>query len=51
MAIDDKIRDEKLQHDINRKEKQPKYHHYHQVKLININLLQVKKYHQLIRVD
>ena len=51
MAIDDKIRDEKLQHDINRKEKQPKYHHYHQAELININVLQVKNYHQLIRVD
>ena len=28
-------------------EKQQKYQHYHQVKLININILQVKKYLQI----
>ena len=29
-------------------EKQQKYQHYHQVKLININILQMKKYHSLL---
>ena len=42
MTINDKIRDEKLQHDINRKAS--KYQHHHQVKLTNMNFLQVKKY-------
>ena len=34
-----KIRDEKLQYDINRKVEK----HYHPEKLINMNILQVKK--------
>ena len=42
MTIDDEIRDEKLQYDV--KEKQQKYQLYHQVKLMNVNILQVKKY-------
>ena len=29
-------------------EKQQKYQHYHQAKLINMNILQVKKYCHLI---
>ena len=37
MANDDKIRDEKLQYDINRKAE--KCYHYHQLKLINIIIL------------
>ena len=41
MTIDDKIRDEKLQYDING-EAAKKYQHYHLVKLINMNLLQSK---------
>ena len=36
MTIDDKIRDEKLQYDISQ--------YYHLEKLINMNILQVKKY-------
>ena len=32
-------------------EKQQKYQHYHQVKLINMNILQVKKYCHLIKVE
>ena len=32
-------------------EKQQKYEHYFQVKLININILQVKKYYHLIKVE
>ena len=40
MTIDNKVTDEKLQHDINRE----KYQQYHQVKLISMNILQVKKY-------
>ena len=32
-------------------EKQQKYQHYHQVKLINMNILQVKKYYHLIKVE
>ena len=43
MTIDDKIRDEKLQYDIYR-EAAKIYQHYHQVKLINMNFFQVKKY-------
>ena len=35
MKIDDKIKDEKLQYDINREA--TKYQHYHQVELINMN--------------
>ena len=49
MTIDDKIRDEKLQYDI--KEKQQKYQHYHPEKLINMNIVQVKKYFHLIKVE
>ena len=49
MTIDDKIKDEKLQYDINREAE--KYQHYLQVKLINMNILQVKKYYCLIRVE
>ena len=47
MTIADKMRDEKLQYDI--KEKQQKYQHYHQAKLINMNILQVKKHCPLIK--
>ena len=32
-------------------EKQQKYQHYHQVKLVNINILQVKKYYHMIKVE
>ena len=32
-------------------EKQQKHQHYHQVKLINMNFLQVKKYYDLIKVE
>ena len=46
MTIDDKIRDEKLQYDINREA--AKVQHYHIEKLINMNILQVKKQYLLI---
>ena len=46
--IDDNIKAEKLQYDINKK--QYKCHHYRQVKLINMNLVEVKKYCLLIKV-
>ena len=49
MTIDYKIRDEKLQYDIKRKAK--KYQNYHQVKLINMNILQVKKHYLLNKVE
>ena len=32
-------------------EKQQKYQLYHQVKLINVNILQVKKYYFLIKAE
>ena len=32
-------------------EKQHKYQHYHQVKLITMNLLQVENYYYLIKVE
>ena len=49
MTIYDKIKDEKLQYDI--KEKHKKYQHYHLEILINMNILQVKKCYQLIKVE
>ena len=45
MTIEDQIKDEKLQYDINRLRK---YQLYHQVKLINMNTLLVKKYYRRI---
>ena len=44
MTTDDKTKDDNT---ISTKKLQ-KYHHYHQVKLINMNMLQVKKYYHLI---
>ena len=49
MTIDDKIRDEKLQCDINREAS--KYQPYHLEKLINMNILQVKKYYLLFKEE
>ena len=49
MAIDDKIRDEKLGYDIQREA--AKYQHYHLESLINMNILQVKKYYLLIKEE
>ena len=46
-AIDDKIIDEK--YNMTLKEKQQKYRHYLQVKLINMNILQMKKQYHLIQ--
>ena len=42
MTTDYKIRDEKLQYDINKEAQQ----HYLKVKLMNVNILQKKKYNQ-----
>ena len=47
MTINDKIRDEKLQYDINREA--ANLSAYHLEKLININILQVKNYYLLIK--
>ena len=44
MTTEDKIRDEKLEYGIN-KNKEQKYMHYHQVKLIKINIFQAKKHY------
>ena len=49
MTTDDKIRDEKLQYNSNREA--AKTQHYHQVKLINMNFLQAKKYCQLVKIE
>ena len=46
MANDDNTRDEKLQE---LTEEQQKYQHYHLEKLINMNILQVKKCCLLIK--
>ena len=52
MAIDDKIRDEKLQYDINREAaKISAYQQYHPEKLINMNILPKKKYYHLKKVE
>ena len=48
MTIDDKVKDGKLQYDINREA--AKISDYYQVKLINMNILQVKKFYHLIKV-
>ena len=42
MTTHDKIRDKKLQYDINKEAQQ----HYLKVKLMNMNILQKKKYNQ-----
>ena len=47
MAIDDKIKDEKLHYDINREAARISL--YHQVKLENMNISQVKKYYLLVK--
>ena len=46
MNIEDQIKDEKLQYDINREA--AKISVYHQGKWININTLLVKRYYHLI---
>ena len=46
MTINDQIRDEKLQYDINREA--AKYQRY-QTKLINLDILQVMEYYLLIK--
>ena len=46
MTIDDKIENEKLEYDINRETQ--KYQLYCLEKLINMNILQVKKYYHPI---
>ena len=49
MKTDDKIRDEKLQYDINREA--AKILALSSEKLINMNILQVKKYYLLIKEE
>ena len=49
MATNDKIKDEN--YNMILIEKQQKYKHYRQVKLINMNILQVKKYYHLVKVE
>ena len=52
MATDDKIKDGKLQYGVIKNcNKQQKYTHYHLKKLINMNILHAKKYHQVIKVE
>ena len=46
MTIEDQIKDEKLQYNINREA--AKISAYHQVNLINMNSLLVKKYYRRI---
>ena len=47
MTTGNKIKHGKLQYDINRGASKDQY--YYQVKLINMNILQVKKYYLLIK--
>ena len=49
MTIDDKIRDEKWQYNINREE--PKISALSSGKIISKNILQVKKYYLLINIE
>ena len=46
MSIEDQIKDEKLQYDINREAE--RYQLYHQAKLISMNILLVKRYYPRI---
>ena len=48
MTIDNKIRDEKIQHDIDRESAKIKYLPYHQENFINTNILLVKIYYPQI---
>ena len=50
MTIDDKIREEKFQDDINREAAKKKQHH-HLGKLINLNNLQVKEYYSMMKEE
>ena len=47
MTIDDQIRDEKLQYDINRES--TKISALHVTKLVSMNILLMKKYYHLIK--
>ena len=49
MTIDDKVRDEKIQYDVNGEAAKNQYHRH--VKLINMNFLHVKKYCHQIKVE
>ena len=49
MAIDDKVIDENYILILTKN--QQKYQHYLQVKMINLNILQAKKYCHLIKVE
>ena len=49
MTIDNKIKDEK--YNMTLTEQQQKYQHYCQVILINMSILQAKKYYHLIKVE
>ena len=49
MIIGDKIRDEKNNMELT--EKKQKYQNYHYVKLISMNILQVKKHYLLIKAE
>ena len=51
MTIDDKTIDEKNKNNMILARKQQKCKHYLQVKLINANILKVKKYYYLIKVE
>ena len=46
MAINKKIKDKNLQYNINREA----YQHYHQVKLINMNIIHAKKHNRQVHV-
>ena len=49
MKIDDKSRNEKQLYYVNRG--QQKYQHYYQVKLMKMNISQVRKYYPLIKLN
>ena len=50
MTIYEKITDEKLHYDINRGGTRKKHQNYHHVELINMSILQGKRYCLLIKV-
>ena len=49
MTLNDKVRVEKLQYDINREA--AKYESYHLEKVISMNILQVAKYYLLMKEE
>ena len=51
MTINARIRNEKLQYDFNSEAAKSLYQYYHQVKLMDMNILLGKKYYLLMKAE